>query len=83
MSGSSDHAAPGDGLRWTRLPPALGFLTGMIDVIGWLTLSHFYSANITGDLTQSVSYLLPGETPHAPQILAVPVFFAGMILIYF
>lgn len=81
MSGSSAPAAP-ETLRWPRLPPALGFLTGMVDVIGWLSLSHFYSANITGDLTQSVSYLLPGETPHMLQILAVPVFFVGLVVAY-
>lgn len=81
MSGSDPRAAPSD-LRWPGLPPALGFLTGMIDVIGWLSLSHFYSANITGDLTQSVSYLLPGETPHMLQIIAVPVFFVGLVVAY-
>jgi len=54
----------------------------MVDIVGWLTLGGFFSANITGDLVEAVSHLAPGHPPHALQLLAVPLFFVGVVLVY-
>ena len=82
MTPSAARVAESVKLRWPRLPPALGFITGMIDVISWITLAHFYTANITGDLVQSVSYIIPGQSVHVLQVLAAPVFLIGVIFVY-
>ncbi len=77
------QSAQAGGAEWPHLPAALGFLTGMIDIAGWLTLGGFFSANITGDLVESVSYFVPGRPLHPLQVLAIPAFFVGAVSVYF
>jgi uncharacterized membrane protein YoaK (UPF0700 family) len=68
---------------WKQLPVVLGFITGMMDVVGWLLLSGFFTANITSDLTESVTYLLPGTAFHVLQVTVIPIFFVGVVSAYF
>lgn len=70
-------------LSWPYLPAKIGFLTGMLDMMGFLLLTGFFSANITGDLVESASYLVPGQQSHLLQILALPIFLVGVLLAYF
>jgi uncharacterized membrane protein YoaK (UPF0700 family) len=72
-----------EALPWKQLPVVLGFITGMMDVVGCLLLSGFFTANITGDLTESVTYLVSGTTFHVLRVGVIPVFFGGVVLVYF
>jgi uncharacterized membrane protein YoaK (UPF0700 family) len=67
---------------WKQLPVVLGFITGMMDVVGWLLLSGFFTANITSDFTESVTYLLPGTRFHVLQVTVIPIFFVGVVSVY-
>jgi uncharacterized membrane protein YoaK (UPF0700 family) len=66
-----------------QLPVVVGFITGMMDVVGWLLLSGFFTANITGDLTESVTGLVSGTTFNVLRVSVIPVFFGGVVLVYF
>ena len=72
-----------EGAKWPRLPMWVAFLTGIIDLMTWLTLSGYFSSAITGSMAESVSYLVPGQKAQALPLLAVPLFFVGVIWVYF
>ena len=73
------------GTEWPHLPMALGFLTGMIDIMGALVLGGFSAEVVTADMIGSASGLAPGHHDHLLllQMIAIPFFFAGIIAVYF
>ena len=81
--GDSRMTAQERGAEWPYLPGAIAFLTGAIDIVGFLTLGHFTSANITVDLAGVSSGLAPGHHVHPINLLAIPVFFVGVVSVYF
>ena len=68
---------------WMRLSLSLSFITGMVDIMAYLTLSKFFVTAITGDLILGVSDLVRHVTPSALLILMVPVYLCGIVLAYF
>ena len=68
---------------WLRLSLSLSFVTGMVDIMAYLTLSKFFVTAITGDLILGVSDLVRHVTPNALLILMVPVYLCGIVLAYF
>jgi uncharacterized membrane protein YoaK (UPF0700 family) len=56
------------------LPPLLAVIAGMVDVLGWVSLDHLFTAHITGNLVVISADLVQGHSPHAAQVLAIPVF---------
>lgn len=61
------------------LPIALSLIAGIADVTSWLTLSGLFSAHITGNLVVVMADWVRGESPHASQILAIPIFIMGVV----
>jgi uncharacterized membrane protein YoaK (UPF0700 family) len=62
-----------------HLPIALSLIAGISDVTSWLTLGGLFSAHITGNLVVVMADWVRGESPHAVQILAIPVFMVGVV----
>lgn len=62
---------------------ALSLIAGITDVTSWLTLGGLFSAHITGNLVIVMADWVRGESPHAIQILAIPVFVIGVVLAAF
>ena len=60
------------------LPLLLSLIAGSVDVIGFLSLDHLFTAHITGNLVVLASLLARGGPPNVIQILAVPVFMAAI-----
>lgn len=62
------------------LPGILSLIAGMSDTIGWITLSGLFTAHITGNLVVAIADYGRGKQPHLAQVLAIPVFIAGIVL---
>ncbi len=73
------------GAEWPYLPVALGFLTGMINIMGALVLGGFSAEVVTADMIGTASGLAPGHHNHLLllQMIAIPFFFADIIAVYF
>jgi len=54
------------------VPPVLGAIAGLVDVIGFLTLKLF-AAHVTGNLVL-IAALVVGGTSRLDQVLAIPTF---------
>ena len=63
------------------LPPLLSVIAGMVDVIGFVSLKLF-TAHITGNLVVIAALVVRGGPPNLAQILAVPVFMAGVAAVW-
>jgi uncharacterized membrane protein YoaK (UPF0700 family) len=61
----------------------LSTLAGIVDVTGFLRLDHVFTAHITGNLVILADQIVNGGPPHVPQLLAIPVFAAAVVLAYF
>jgi len=59
-----------------HVPICLGFIAGMVDVTGWLTLGGLFTAHITGNLVVIAADAVEGRPLHAAQVLAIPMFIA-------
>ncbi|MET0499407.1 MAG: YoaK family protein [Steroidobacteraceae bacterium] len=57
-----------------RLPLLLSMVAGMVDLIGFLTLGHVFTAHVTGNLVILAADLARDEDPRVAQIMIVPVF---------
>ena len=57
-----------------RLPPLLSVIAGMVDVTGFLTLGHIFTAHITGNLVLVAAEAVRGGKVHVAQTIAIPVF---------
>jgi uncharacterized membrane protein YoaK (UPF0700 family) len=57
-----------------RLPPLLSIIAGMVDVTGFLTLGHIFTAHITGNLVVTAAAVVRGAGSLNPaQGYAIPV----------
>ncbi|HEX2711766.1 MAG TPA: YoaK family protein [Candidatus Acidoferrales bacterium] len=59
----------------------LSAVAGMVDVIGFLSLSLF-TAHVTGNLVVIAALLVRGGPPNITQILAVPVFLVAVAAVW-
>ena len=59
-----------------RLPPLLSVIAGMVDLTGFFTLGHVFTAHVTGNLAILASHYAIGSFAEIGPLLAVPVFVA-------
>ena len=65
LMGSGGHLA---------LLAILSAVAGLVDVMGFLSLGHVFTAHITGNLVVMAAQLVDGGPPHVAQLLSIPVF---------
>jgi uncharacterized membrane protein YoaK (UPF0700 family) len=61
-----------------RLPPLLSVIAGMVDLTGFLTLGHIFTAHVTGNLVVAAADAVHGGPFHLAQALAIPVFMLAL-----
>ncbi len=69
-------------LRWPVLPASIAFVTALISVATLMTLDHFTCSELTSDLVGAAASLAPGVHTRTLEFLAIPVFLAGVVLVY-
>jgi len=52
----------------------LSAIAGLVDVTGFLSLDHVFTAHITGNLVVMAAQIVDGGPPHVAQLLSIPVF---------
>ena len=62
----------------SRLPPLLSVIAGMVDLTGFLTLGHIFTAHVTGNLVVAAADAVHGGPFHLAQALAIPVFMLAL-----
>jgi uncharacterized membrane protein YoaK (UPF0700 family) len=62
----------------SRLPPLLSVIAGMVDLTGFLTLGHIFTAHVTGNLVVATADAVHGGPFHLAQALAIPVFMLAL-----
>ena len=78
-----DRAQQADGtaelsrVEW-RLPPLLSVIAGMVDLTGFFTLGHVFTAHVTGNLVVAAADAVHGGPFHLAQALAIPVFMLAL-----
>src|SRR5580704_7409749 len=65
-----------------RLPPLLSVIAGMVDLTGFFTLGHIFTAHITGNLVVAAAAAVNGGPSNLAQALAIPVFMAALALVW-
>jgi uncharacterized membrane protein YoaK (UPF0700 family) len=65
-----------------RLPPLLSVIAGMVDLIGFLTLGHIFTAHVTGNLVVAAADAVHGGPFHLAQALAIPVFMLALASVW-
>src|SRR5258706_4330724 len=67
-----------------RLPPLLSVIAGMVDLTGFFTLGHIFTAHVTGNLVMAAAAAVHGGPVNMAQALAIPVFMlavaAGLLI---
>src|SRR5215470_71651 len=61
-----------------RLPPLLSVIAGMVDLTGFFTLGHVFTAHVTGNLVVAAADAVQGGPFHLTQALAIPVFMLAL-----
>ncbi|HUM12295.1 MAG TPA: YoaK family protein [Myxococcaceae bacterium] len=70
---------------WTGeriLLPLLSLVAGMVDVTGFLTLGHVFTAHITGNLALLAASVVEGAALPTGQLLSIPAFAGGLAIAY-
>jgi uncharacterized membrane protein YoaK (UPF0700 family) len=80
-------AAPvGDATELSRLeahlPPLLSVIAGMVDLTGFFTLGHIFTAHITGNLVVAAAAAVHGGPFNLAQTLAIPVFMLALAAVW-
>ena len=81
-------AAPANGMAElsrleARLPALLSVIAGMVDLTGFFTLGHIFTAHVTGNLVVAAAAAVHGGPFNPAQILAIPVFMVAVATIWF
>lgn len=75
-------AAPATGPSHLALLTILSVVAGLVDVTGFLSLGHVFTAHITGNLVVMAWQMVDGGPPHVAQLLSIPVFGLTMAVGY-
>src|SRR5260370_25369497 len=65
-----------------RLPPLLSVIAGMVDLTGFFTLGHVFTAHITGNLVVAAAAAVHGGPFNLAQALAIPVFMLALAAVW-
>jgi uncharacterized membrane protein YoaK (UPF0700 family) len=65
-----------------RLPPLLSVIAGMVDLTGFFTLGHIFTAHVTGNLVVAAAAAVHGGPFNLAQMLAIPVFMLALAVIW-
>ena len=65
-----------------RLPPLLSVIAGMVDLIGFFTLGHIFTAHVTGNLVVAAAAAVRAGPFNVAQALAIPVFMLSLALVW-
>jgi len=65
-----------------RLPPVLSVIAGMVDLTGFFTLGHVFTAHVTGNLVVAAAAAVEGGPWNLAQALAIPVFMLALALVW-
>ena len=65
-----------------RLPPLLSVIAGMVDLTGFFTLGHVFTAHVTGNLVVAAAAAVHGGPFNPAQILAIPVFMLAVAAVW-
>jgi uncharacterized membrane protein YoaK (UPF0700 family) len=78
-----DSAPPAELSRLeARLPPLLSVIAGMVDLTGFLTLGHIFTAHITGNLVVAAAAAVHGGPLNVAQALAIPAFMLAVAVVW-
>ena len=66
----------------TRLPPLLSVIAGMVDLTGFFTLGHIFTAHITGNLVVAAAATVHGGPLNVAQALAIPAFMLAVAVVW-
>ena len=64
------------------LPPLLSVIAGMVDLTGFFTLGHVFTAHITGNLVVAAAAAVHGGPFNLAQALAIPVFMLALAVVW-
>src|SRR5216683_2361569 len=65
-----------------RLPALLSIIAGMVDLTGFFTLGHIFTAHITGNLVVAAAAAVHGGPFNLAQALAIPVFMLALGIVW-
>jgi uncharacterized membrane protein YoaK (UPF0700 family) len=65
-----------------RLPPLLSVIAGMVDLTGFFTLGHVFTAHVTGNLVVAAAAAVQGGPWNLAQALAIPVFMLALAFVW-
>jgi uncharacterized membrane protein YoaK (UPF0700 family) len=65
-----------------RLPPLLSVIAGMVDLTGFFTLGHVFTAHVTGNLVVAAAAVVHGGPFNLAQALAIPVFMLALAVVW-
>jgi len=65
-----------------RLPPLLSVVAGMVDLTGFFTLGHVFTAHVTGNLVVAAAAAVHGGPFNSAQALAIPVFMLAVAVVW-
>lgn len=75
-------APPASGRNDLVLLGILSVVAGLVDVIGFLSLDHLFTAHITGNLAVMAAQVATGGPPHIAQLFSIPVFAVAVAVAY-
>jgi uncharacterized membrane protein YoaK (UPF0700 family) len=81
IADAADDAAELSRLE-ARLPPLLSVIAGMVDLIGFFTLGHVFTAHITGNLVVAAAAAVHGGPFNLAQALAIVVFMLALAAVW-
>ncbi len=65
-----------------RLPPLLSVIAGMVDLTGFFTLGHIFTAHVTGNLVVASAAAVHGGPFNLAQTPAIPVFMLALAVVW-